>query len=279
MDGQLGTRDGSSSRPGALLEIFPCFIQIAVRFTKYIHCFLWLGKTIWPGPFPALHVQYHVRQGGGHPSCRMSMQHLHAAYPCCKSLLHDPAACPICVSMLHSLAACPCFMSISCACILSLLHVNLHFCAACPWCISASCLYYISTLHVHAACPYCMSVLHVYSASHVCMSKCKSMLRVQAASCCFSIDQFCSSSISFRQTFGIINHSFRTFTPFRFGKIFRYVGNPIPNPYPAVHVTVHLYSSYACWLIPLIHPMSPHPFCRQYTQVQLPGNFFNSQTE
>ncbi len=34
MDGQLGTRDGSSGQPGALLQIsFP--IQIAVRLTKY----------------------------------------------------------------------------------------------------------------------------------------------------------------------------------------------------------------------------------------------------
>jgi hypothetical protein len=33
-------------RPGALLEIFSCSIQIAVRLIKHIHCFLWLGKTI-----------------------------------------------------------------------------------------------------------------------------------------------------------------------------------------------------------------------------------------
>ncbi len=43
-DGQLGTCDGSSGRPGELLEIsFPT--KIAVRLTKIYTLFLWLGKT------------------------------------------------------------------------------------------------------------------------------------------------------------------------------------------------------------------------------------------
>ncbi len=39
-DNQLGTRDGSSSRPGAPPKNF-FSTQTAVRVTKYIHCVLW----------------------------------------------------------------------------------------------------------------------------------------------------------------------------------------------------------------------------------------------
>ncbi len=43
-DGQLGTRDGSSGRPGALLKIFFPTQNSSTPYLTYIHCFLWLGK-------------------------------------------------------------------------------------------------------------------------------------------------------------------------------------------------------------------------------------------
>ncbi len=58
MYGQLGTRDGSSSRPGALLEIFSFSKQIAVRLTKYIHCFCDWVRRHSQVPFPAIQQRH-----------------------------------------------------------------------------------------------------------------------------------------------------------------------------------------------------------------------------
>ena len=44
-DGQLGTRDGSSGRPGALLKIFFPTQNSSTPYLTYKHCFLWLEKT------------------------------------------------------------------------------------------------------------------------------------------------------------------------------------------------------------------------------------------
>jgi hypothetical protein len=44
-DGQLSTRDGSSGRPGALLEISFPTQNSSTPYLTYMHCFLWLGKT------------------------------------------------------------------------------------------------------------------------------------------------------------------------------------------------------------------------------------------
>jgi hypothetical protein len=84
---------------------------------------------------------------------------------------------------------------------MSLLHVHcmcMHLVfAACPpaclCCMSMMHQRFMSILYIHAACPCCMSLLHVYSASHICMPKCMSMLRVQAASCCFSMLHVCTT--------------------------------------------------------------------------------------
>jgi hypothetical protein len=44
-DGQLGTRDGSLGRPGALLKIFFPTQNSSTPYLTYMHCFLWLRKT------------------------------------------------------------------------------------------------------------------------------------------------------------------------------------------------------------------------------------------
>jgi hypothetical protein len=55
MDGQLDTRDGSSSQPGALLEI-SFYTNSSTSLLNYIHCFCDWGRRYSQVRFPAIQL-------------------------------------------------------------------------------------------------------------------------------------------------------------------------------------------------------------------------------
>ncbi len=90
--------------------------------TRHFNAACYMSKMHFKGVYPS------------RISCRFSMQHVHAAFPCCIYMVHVLAAFP-CV---NARAACPfqCFILCSCVLAAGILKVNLHVRAACLCCMS-----------------------------------------------------------------------------------------------------------------------------------------------